>query len=47
MAGSEAAWEKTDTGIKMTGNDTTIEGSITDGVLTLSPFAHDLLIRRS
>ena len=36
MAGSEATWEKTDTGIKMTGNDTTIEGSITDGVLTLS-----------
>ena len=36
MAGAEATWEKTETGIKMIGNDTAIEGTITDGVLTLS-----------
>ena len=36
MSGSEFTWEKTDTGIKIIGNGTTIEGSLTDGVLTLS-----------
>ena len=36
MSGSEFTWEKTDTGIKIIGNGTTIEGSLTAGGLTLS-----------